>query len=281
MGRRGFQPNGRLAEHRPTRMSVLGFIGIPYALSGFAVGFVVGMTGVGGGSLMTPLLVLLFGFHPATAVGTDLLYAAVTKTCGTAVHHIGHTVEWHVMGLLAAGSLPASLITLLMLRQSDVSSGALESLTSHVLGYALLLTTLSLVLRRYILRLAHTLSFYRRPRTQAAATVLLGALLGVLVSLSSVGAGAIAVTVLVLLYPHLAIVRIVGTDIAHAVPLTLVAGLGHFAMGTVDLPVLASLLTGSLPGIALGSLIAPHVPERTLRLLVAAVLAAVGAHLAR
>jgi uncharacterized membrane protein YfcA len=187
---------------------------------------------------------------------------------------------WRVVGWLAAGSLPASVVTLLMLRQLDISSSALAGLISHVLGYALLLTALSLVFRRYILGLAHALSFYRRPRMEAAATVLLGALLGVLVSISSVGAGAIGVTMLVLLYPHLPIVRIVGTDIAHAVPLTLVAGLGHFAMGTVDLPLLASLLIGSLPGIALGSLVAPRAPERALRLLLSVVLAVVGIRLA-
>jgi uncharacterized protein len=254
-------------------------IEVPYALSGFAVGFVVGMTGVGGGSLMTPLLVLLFGVHPATAVGTDLLYAAVTKTCGTAVHHIANTVEWRVVAWLAAGSLPASLITLFMLRRVDVSSSALADLISRVLGYGLLLTTLSLVFRRYILGLARALSFYRRPRIQAAATVLLGILVGALVSLSSVGAGAIGVTALILLYPHLPIVRIVGTDIAHAVPLTLVAGLGHFAIGAVDLPLLASLLIGSLPGIAIGSLVAPRAPERALRLFLAGVLAVVGIRL--
>ena len=221
-------------------MRTLDFIVLPYTLSGFGVGFVVGLTGVGGGSLMTPLLVLLFGFHPATAVGTDLLYASVTKTCGTAVHHIGHTVEWQVVAWLAAGSLPASLLTLLLLsRQLHSSGSAVASLISYVLGYALLLSALSLLFRRRILALAHVLSLHRRPRREAAATVLLGALLGVLVTLSSVGAGAIGVTMLVLLYPHLPIARIVGTDIAHAVPLTLVAGLGHLAVGTVDVSPLA------------------------------------------
>jgi uncharacterized protein len=261
-------------------MRTLEFIVLPYTLSGFGVGFVVGLTGVGGGSLMTPLLVLLFGFHPATAVGTDLLYASVTKTCGTAVHHIGHTVEWRVVAWLGAGSLPASLLTLLLIsRQLHSSGSAVASLISYVLGYALLLSALSLLFRRRILALAHVLSLHRRPRREAAATVLLGALLGVLVSLSSVGAGAIGVTMLVLLYPHLPIARIVGTDIAHAVPLTLVAGLGHLAVGTVDVSLLASLLIGSLPGIALGSVIASRAPERALRLLLAGVLTLVGIRL--
>jgi uncharacterized membrane protein YfcA len=260
-------------------MRTLEFIVLAYALSGFGVGFVVGLTGVGGGSLMTPLLVLVFGFHPATAVGTDLLYASITKTCGTAVHHIGRTVEWAVVGWLGVGSLPASLLTLLLLSRQLHNSSAVASLISYVLGYALILTALSLLFRRRILALAHMLSLHRRPRREAAATVLLGALLGVLVSLSSVGAGAIGVTMLVLLYPHLPIVRIIGSDIAHAVPLTLVAGLGHLAVGTVDVSLLASLLTGSLPGIALGSVIARRAPERALRLLLAALLALVGIRL--
>jgi uncharacterized protein len=262
-----------------TVMGALEFIVLPYALSGFGVGFVVGLTGVGGGSLMTPLLVLLFGFHPVTAVGTDLLYASVTKTCGTAVHHIGQTVEWRVVGWLGAGSLPASLLTLLLISRLLHSASTVASLISYVLGYALLLSALSLLFRRRILALAHVLSLHRRPRREAAATVLLGALLGALVSLSSVGAGALGVTMLVLLYPHLPIARIIGTDIAHAVPLTLVAGLGHLAVGTVDLSLLASLLVGSLPGIALGSVIASRAPERALRLLLAAVLAFVGIRL--
>ena len=227
---------------------------------------------------MTPLLVLLFGFHPATAVGTDLLYASVTKTCGTVVHHIGQTVEWRVVGWLGAGSLPASLLTLLLISR-QLHSSVVASLISYVLGYALLLSALSLLLRRRVLALAHVFSLHRRPRREAAATVLLGALLGALVSLSSVSAGAIGVTMLVLLYPHLPIARIIGTDIAHAVPLTLVAGLGHLAVGTVDLSLLASLLIGSLPGIALGSVIASRAPERALRLSLAAVLTLVGIRL--
>lgn len=259
-------------------MRTLEFIVLPYALSGFCVGFIVGLTGVGGGSLMTPLLVLLFGFHPVTAVGTDLLYASVTKTCGTAIHHIEKTVEWRIVAWLGVGSLPASLLTLLLISH-QLDSSAVTSLISHIVGYALLLTALSLLFRRRILALAHVFSLHRRPRKETAATVVLGALLGVLVTLSSVGAGAIGVTMLVLLYPHLPIARIVGTDIAHAVPLTLVAGLGHLAVGTVDLSLLASLLIGSLPGIALGSVIAPRAPERALRLLLAAVLTVVGVRL--
>jgi uncharacterized membrane protein YfcA len=252
---------------------------LPYIASGFAVGMIVGLTGVGGGSLMTPLLVLVFGFHPAAAVGTDLLYAAITKSCGTAVHHIGRSVEWSLVGLLAAGSLPASLVTLTLLHQLDTDSVAVAALISHVLGYALLLTALSLIFRTSVMALASGLALNRHPRLQMAVTILLGVVLGILVSISSVGAGAIGVSVLLVLRPKLPIASIVGTDIAHAVPLTLVAGLGHLAIGTVDLSLLVSLLIGSLPGIALGSLLAPRVRERNLRLFLAIVLAAVGGRL--
>ena len=260
-------------------MSITAFIAVPFVLSGFGVGLVVGLTGVGGGSLMTPLLVLLFGVHPATAVGTDLLYAAVTKSCGTAVHHIGGSVDWKLLGLLAAGSLPAALLTLLVLHDFEAAGAASAGVISHVLGIALLLTAASLIFRHTLMAFAADLALYRYPRVQSAVTVLLGIVLGILVSVSSVGAGAIGVSVLLVLRPSLPIARIVGTDIAHAVPLTLVAGLGHLAIGTVDLAVLGSLLLGSLPGIALGSLLAPRVPERGLRLLLALVLAAVGGRL--
>jgi uncharacterized membrane protein YfcA len=261
-------------------MTIFGVIEIPYALSGLAVGFVVGLSGVGGGALMTPLLVLGFGINPAVAVGTDLLYAAVTKACGTAIHHIGRSIDWRVMGLLAAGSIPATGTTLLLLGRHEVASSELSGVITNVLGYALLLTALSLVFRRPILAFARVFSLHVRPLRRSAATVVTGAVLGVLVTITSVGAGAIGVTILVFLYPHLPASRIVGTDIAHAVPLALIAGLGHWALGTVDLGILASLLTGSLPGVALGSLLAPRVPERLLRLVLATVLTAIGAMLA-
>lgn len=253
---------------------------IPYVISGFAVGFIVGMTGVGGGSLMTPILLMLFRLPAATAVGTDLLFAAVTKTCGTTVHHLGHNIDWRLVGLLAAGSAPTVLVTLLLMRHSNLDGHAASGLISRVLGFALLLTSVSLVYRRYIMRISAALALEEHPGTQTAATVALGAMLGALVSLCSVGAGAIGVTALLLLRPRLPLARIVGSDIAHAVPLTLLAGLGHLLIGTADLALLASLLIGSLPGIVLGSFLAPRVPERLLRLLLSIVLAAVGARLA-
>jgi uncharacterized protein len=252
---------------------------LPFVVSGFVVGFAVGLTGVGGGSLMTPILLIWFRLHPVTAVGTDLLFAAITKSCGTAVNQITHNVEWRLVGLLAAGSVPATVATVLALRHSELAGGSVSGLISHVLGFALLLTALSLVYRRYIMRISTALALNERPRVQTVATIVLGAMLGVLVSLSSVGAGAIGIAVLLVLRPRLPVARIVGSDIAHAVPLTLLAGLGHLWIGTANLPLLASLLIGSLPGIVLGSLLTPRVPERILRFLLAIILAAIGGRL--
>ncbi len=250
-----------------------------YSASGLGVGFLVGLTGVGGGSLMTPLLVLLFGVHPATAVGTDLLYAAVTKATGTLVHGLKGSVDWRITGRLAAGSVPAAALTLWLLHRYGVQSNAATALIQHVLGFALLITSLALIFRPQLAALAA-----RAPRAPGAAntallTALTGVVLGVLVSLTSVGAGAIGVTVLLLLYPALATSRIVGSDIAHAVPLTLVAGMGHWLLGSVDGSMLVSLLIGSLPGIAIGSHLSARSPEALLRNLLAAVLVLVGARL--
>lgn len=246
-----------------------------YSVSGFVVGAIVGLTGVGGGSLMTPLLILLFGIHPATAVGTDLLYAAITKSAGTLVHGLGRNVDWRVVGTLAIGSVTAATITLSWLSTAGGQSPDVAHLLGVVLGGMLVLTALSLVLRRWLFRFA---AGHRElpTRTRFIITVLFGALLGVLVSISSVGAGALGVTVLMLLYPRLPLLRIVATDIAHAVPLTLVAGLGHWMIGNVDWGMLGSLLVGSIPGIVIASLFAPKIPEAVVRFLLATVLAVVG-----
>ncbi len=250
-----------------------------FAVSGFVVGLLVGMTGVGGGSLMTPLLVLLFGIHPATAVGTDLLYAACTKTVGTLVHGVRSTVEWRVVGLLAAGSLPATALTLYGLVRLGAPSDSVSHLISSVLGIALLLTALSLIFRGPIRRWANSGQRRPVPRRAALLTVLTGIVLGVVVSVSSVGAGAIGVTVLILLYPQLPISRIVGSDIAHAVPLTLAAGLGHWWIGSVNWHMFGSLISGSIPGIIVGSLIASRVSDRVLSPVLAVVLLLVGVKL--
>ncbi|MBI4970081.1 MAG: sulfite exporter TauE/SafE family protein [Rhodospirillales bacterium] len=252
----------------------LGGQGPLYALSGLLVGFIVGLTGVGGGSLMTPLLVLLFGFSPAAAVGTDLLFAALTKAGGTVMHSLSRTIAWPVVGWLAVGSVPATALTLLGLRSYDLHSPALSAAISLALGVALLLTAAGLAGRRPAWTAARALPM--APGKRAGLTILTGALLGFLVSLSSVGAGAFGLTILILLYPERRPAVLVGTDIAHAVPLTLLAGLGHWLLGTVNWTVLAALLIGSLPGIVLGSLAAPKAPERVLRGILAAILAVVG-----
>jgi len=249
-----------------------------YALSGFLIGFLVGQTGVGGGSLMTPLLVLLFNITPATAVGTDLLYAAVTKTVGTLVHGLHQTVDWRVVLRLASGSTPATLATLLLLSRTGLAGGE-GGMVASILGIMLLLTAVSLVCRRQFLAFVGPSLEGITPKRTAKLTIALGAALGFLVTISSVGAGALGVTALLLLYPRSPIAVIVGSDIAHAVPLTLVAGLGHWWLGSVNWPLLLSLLCGSLPGIVLGSHISTRVPDVVLRMTLAAVLSVVSARL--
>ncbi len=247
-----------------------------FVLSGFVVGLLVGQTGVGGGSLMTPIIVLLFGIHPAAAVGTDLLYASITKTVGTAVHGANHTVEWPIVARLAGGSVPATALTLLVISHFDLSGRAASHLISTLLGVMLLLTAVALLFRHRLLAMGENRGAKFSLRSTVTLTVVTGAVLGVLVTISSVGAGAIGVTVLLLLYPKLPMARIVGSDIAHAVPLTLVAGIGHWFLGSVNLTMLTSLLCGSIPGIVLGSMVAARVPEWVLRPLLAATLALVG-----
>jgi uncharacterized membrane protein YfcA len=260
-------------------MPILHALNPLFVLSGFLVGALVGMTGVGGGSLMTPLLILLFHVHPSTAVGTDLIFASVTKTGGSLIHGINKTVNWRIVARLAMGSLPASLVTLLVLHFLVSDPAAMNALVTKVLGVALLATALTLIFRRKLLE-----SYSRRigvlSESQTAGfTVLTGAVLGVLVTISSVGAGALGVTALILLYPELPIVRIAASDIAHAVPLTLVAGLGHLMSGGVDLSVLGSLLLGSLPGIMIASMFAPRLPDLAMRLILAATLTVSGLRL--
>jgi uncharacterized protein len=250
-----------------------------YAIVAFAVGLLVGMTGVGGGSLMTPILILLFGMHPATAVGTDLLQAAVTRSAGSFVHGFNRTIDWRVAWRMAAGSIPASIVTLAVLGALDVNSIAGRILINAVLTLALIVTAVVLVLReriatRYAVRLGRLTG-----RQVTVLTIIAGVIVGTMVSISSVGAGAIGVTALVLLYPKMPAARIVGTEIAHAVPLTLLAGIGHWVLGSVDLQVFASLILGSVPGILLGSYAAVRIPETALRLVLAAVLIAVATKL--
>ena len=250
-----------------------------YSLSGFAVGVLVGLTGVGGGSLMTPLLILLFGIHPATAVGTDLLFAACTKSIGVAVHARGHTVDWWITGLLATGSLPTAALTIGALYCLDLRASTVSHIITPVLAVAIFAAALLLLFQKQFLRWAGPLSADIAPGNLNSVTIAAGAILGVLVTLSSVGAGALGVGVLSLLYPHMRIARIVGSDIAHAVPLTLLAGAGYWFLGAVDWMLLGSLLTGSVPGVVLGSLLAARVPAYAIRSALAVTLIAVAGKL--
>lgn len=251
-----------------------------YTVSGFLVGFIVGMTGVGGGSLMTPILVLFFSFKPAIAVGTDLLYASITKAGGIWVHSRNGSVRWRIVGLLAAGSVPSAVLTLSLLKYLRDHGFNYESLITSTLGVALILTALALLCKNRLLELSNNERFafikiiHERYLTQL--TILAGMLLGILVTLSSVGAGALGVAILFFLYPRLPAIHIVGTDLAHAVPLTAVAGLGHMQLGSVDLELLGSLLLGSLPGIYLGSHVGLRLPEKVVRPALAGMLLMIG-----
>jgi hypothetical protein len=247
-----------------------------YAISGLLVGILVGMTGVGGGSLMTPLLVLVFGFHPTTAVGTDLLFAAATKTVGATIHSAGKTVDWQIVRRLATGSVPATLLCLLLLAYFGVASKTVTHMISLTLGIALILSAVMLLFKDIIIKLIHRCFPNAGLNSPAWVTVLVGFILGVLVSLSSVGAGALGTVALIILYPRLPIVRIVGSDIAHAVPLTLLAGLGHWYLGTINFHLLESLLVGSIPGIIAGSYLARYSHDGVLKMCLGAILAVVG-----
>lgn len=252
---------------------------IAYSLSGFLVGVLVGLTGVGGGSLMTPLLVLLFNFSPAVAVGTDLLFASITKMGGIWVHGRRGTIEWKIVGWLCCGSLPASLLTLLLLNFMGAKGWKVDAFIVPAIGVAVILTAFALVFKAQLLEWSHQKHGHSpawREQHGTTYTVALGALLGFLVTLTSIGAGAVGVVALFLLYPLLPTVKIVGSDIAHAVPLTLIAGLGHMQMGNVDFVLLGSLLLGSLPGIYIGGHMSSAIPEKLLRLILATMLMLIG-----
>jgi uncharacterized protein len=250
-----------------------------YTASGFCVGVLVGMTGVGGGSLLTPLLILIFGIHPTTAVGTDLLFAASTKATGTVVHSAARTVDWGLVALLAIGSAPATIATLFLLSQFDLKGAAAQHVVSIALGCVLLMTALFLIAGRMIReRYANGLNRLDR-RTVGLFTILLGCAMGVLVTGTSVGAGAIGVTMLLILHPKMPLGRVVGSDIAHAVPLTVLAGAGHWYLGSVDWTLLGNLLIGSIPGIILGSYLATRARDGVMRVTLASVLMIAGVRL--
>lgn len=245
-----------------------------YTLSGLLVGTLVGITGVGGGSLMTPILVLL-GVHPTTAVGTDLLYAAITKTAGTAVHGRNKTINWKIVGLLAAGSVPAAILTLYLMSGVDRKSLASVAFITNALGWMLIVTSILLLFRNQIVERVAKIRGDFEPVSVTRVNILtfvLGLVLGTLVTLTSVGAGALGVTILLMLYPRLLIRDVVGSDIVHAVPLTLAGGIGYWMIGEIDWALLLSLLLGSIPGIIVGSNLAPRMPDKVIRPILATTL---------
>jgi hypothetical protein len=235
-------------------------------LSGFGIGAIIGLTGVGGGSLMTPLLLTVFRLPPAVAIGTDLFFAAITKTSGSVAHHRHGHVDYRILFQLLAGSIPAAIATIALMHFTGVTK-AWASTLSFALGIALLLTAVTVAYKQAWQAVGVRLERVITPERKTALTVACGVILGVLVSLSSIGAGAIGATLILILNPRLEAKRLVGTDIAHAVPLTLVAGIGHATLGHVDWALLASLLIGSIPGIWIGAQLTRKLPDRLVRTL--------------
>ncbi|MDM5180248.1 TSUP family transporter [Massilia sp. CCM 8695] len=253
---------------------------LTYIISGFAVGLLVGMTGVGGGSLMTPLLTLLFGVPPSVAVGTDLAFASITKSAGAFTHRMRGTVRWDIVRHLCYGALPAAVAATLALKQFGTLDKEIGQIIRYSIAGSVMLTVIALLFKGKMLAWINA-----KPERQlqgkplAAATIVSGALLGVLVTVSSIGAGAIGATLLVMLYPRMSAAEVAGTDIAYAVPLTAIAAFGHWWLGSINWALLAMLLIGSLPGITLGSWIAKSVPEGFLRALLATTLTLVAVKL--
>lgn len=253
--------------------------GYGFSVAGLVVGLAVGATGVGGGSLMTPILILFYGINPAMAVGTDLLYASISKSFGVLLHGRNGSLDWRIVGWLAAGSVPATLLTLLFLH--GVEKGPhLDGLIKLTLSIAIIVTATFALLQEQVLRLirADSLGVLRelRDRGQVPLTILSGALIGALVTISSVGAGVIGMMLLLLIYPKSSPISLVGSDLAHAVLITAIAGLGHVSLGTVDYALLGYLLIGALPGIWLGSKLAFRLPPKPLKRLIAGLLVFIG-----
>lgn len=254
---------------------------VSYIVSGFAVGLLVGLTGVGGGSLMTPLLTLVFGVSPTVAVGTDLAFASTTKVAGTLAHRYRGNVNWQIVRRLCLGALPAAVLTTLGLKYFGGLDKDIGQIIRYSIAASVMLTVIALIFRT---RLQNWMSAHPSRQLHgkklAAATTTAGAILGVLVTISSIGAGAIGATILVLLYPRLSPAEIAGTDITYAVPLTAIAALGHWWLGSINWDLLIMLLLGSVPGITLGSLVSRAIPEKILRVLLASTLTTVAVKLA-
>jgi len=243
---------------------------IYYIFAGASVGFVIGITGVGGGSLMTPLLVLGFQVQPAIAVGTDLLYAAITKAGGVYSHHKFKNIDWTIAKNLCLGSIPASIVSVFAIQALNISDDVFAQIISLVLGVMLVCTSIVIIFKQRLIKFKST----QKPKPRNI--IILGACLGVLVTISSVGAGAIGSAILLILYPNMLSNKVVGTDIAHAVPLTAIAGLGHLHLGNIDFNLLTSLIIGSLPAVYLGSKVGKVIPDKMLKNIIATILMIMG-----
>ncbi len=253
---------------------------LTYIVSGFAVGMLVGLTGVGGGSLMTPLLTLLFGINPTVAVGTDLAFASITKSAGTLAHRVRNNVHWEIVKRLSMGALPAAVLATLALKYFGALDKHIGQIIRYTIAFSVLLTVVAIIFRGRMQAWMNTHPGRQlHGRAQIVATVVAGAAIGTLVTVSSIGAGAVGATILVLLYPNLKPAEIAGTDIAYAVPLTAIAAFGHWWLGSINWELLGMLLIGSLPGITIGSLASRAVPEKFLRGLLATTLTGVAAKL--
>jgi hypothetical protein len=251
----------------------------PEVVAGALTGLIVGMTGVGGGALMTPILLLFFGIAPATAVGTDLWFAALTKLVATRIHHGRGLIDWQVVKRLWLGSLVCSALAMAYLHWNPMSAGGFATLKKAI-GGAVLLTALGLVFQTRLHAWGRRMRINEPDRFKAAQpilTVLAGALLGLLVTLTSVGAGALGVVFLAHLYPlRLTPARLVATDLVHAIPLAAFAGLGHLVIGNVDFALLGNLLCGSIPAVIAGAMLSSRISQTVLRGILAVVLVAVG-----
>lgn len=253
--------------------------GFGFSVAGLVVGIAVGATGVGGGSLMTPILIMFYGISPALAVGTDLLFASASKSFGVLLHGRNGSLDWRIVRWMAIGSVPATLLTLLFL-QNYPKGAQLDSLIKLTLAVAIIATATFSLLQDQIMGLIRRgkANVVTEPgeRAQFQLTILSGVLIGTLVTISSVGAGVIGMMLLLLIYPKHAPIRLVGSDLAHAVIITAIAGAGHASLGTVNYSLLGYLLIGAMPGIWIGSKIGFRLSEKPLKRLIAGLLIFIG-----
>ena len=254
-----------------------------YAVFGLIVGALVGLTGVGGGSVMTPILMLVFGQPPAVAVGTDLMFSASTKLVATASFGFSRRVDWPIVGRLVIGSVPAASAVIIWFWFNGRPPGVVDQIIARCLAVILALAAVALLMQDFLRRLGlryTAIWLQSADRQKVVLTIIAGALLGFGVTMTSVGAGAVGVAVLVALYPlRLTSDRLVATDIAHALPITAIAAAGHATLGHVDLRVLSCLLMGSIPGVLLATHASIRLRPQITRTLIAVMLALASARL--